>query len=271
MERDPVLERLFDDAVPGIDPPVAELVTGSQHLGRKLRLRRRLRIAGAALTVTALAATGTAVRWWPGGDTARQAVASAPADVTAPSSTLEPVTPEAMLQILSGVLPPDGKLTDFVGRSGRLAASGLPSQLGVVYDDGSGASELEVGIQPTQVPAPDLSCDGYQGHRSQVVSAPSCTTRVLPDGTKLQTLGSGDGRGHVYSISVHAFRPDGVHVWISAANGLSATASGATRPEPPLGTGLLEKVASSPAWQLTVEHTTTEQGRRLAAGLGAHG
>ncbi|WP_457029485.1 hypothetical protein [Kitasatospora sp. P5_F3] len=264
MERDPVLEGLFDEAVLRIDPPVGELVDGSMRLGRRRRLHRRLRIAGASAVVAALAATGAATRWDPGQDTARHTVASTTTEAPvpagpAPAPPRDQVTPEALLQILAEMVSPTGKLGAFTAQS---------DQIRVVYEDGRGAAELDLGILPSEEQNPDLSCTGYTGHRTPGAPEPSCTTHDLPDGTKLQTLVSGDGLGVLYSITVHAFRPDGVRVWISAANGLSGIEGGATRAEPPFGVGDLEKMAVSPAWQLTVEHATTEDGRRLAATLG---
>ncbi|GAA1182021.1 hypothetical protein F4556_005374 [Kitasatospora gansuensis] len=261
MERDPVLGGLFEDAVHRIDVPVGELVAGSMRLGRRQRLHRRLRIAGTSLVVAALATTGAATQWSSGEGDARRTVASGATSVfperPAPSPPREQVTPEAMLQILVEMLPSGGQLTEFVPESGH------PAAFSVVYDDGNGASELTVGMQPQRDPNPDLSCDGYRGLQAPGTPPPSCTTRELPDGTKLQTLTGGDGRTALYGITVHAYRPDGVRVWISAANGKTGYKGGVTRPKPPLGVLRLEAMAADPAWQLTVEHATAEEGRAL--------
>ncbi|MFJ5926221.1 hypothetical protein ACIQF6_26800 [Kitasatospora sp. NPDC092948] len=58
MDLDLELSRMMEESVTELSVPVAVIVAESKRRGRRLRLARRLRVAGAALTVVVLGAVG---------------------------------------------------------------------------------------------------------------------------------------------------------------------------------------------------------------------
>jgi hypothetical protein len=175
MQTDEDLAALFERAVTDLTPDVSAMVRRAEQLGRKLRRRRRIRLAtGSGLTVIAVVAAGFgALLTHPfaalGGHASPRAAtvgmasavgahatkgpavyprvrASASAGqqqaVGAQSAAANPMTPRQMLRVLRGMLPAGAVLTkDPTASNGRGA-------LEVNYNDGQGMVDIMIDIIP---------------------------------------------------------------------------------------------------------------------------
>lgn len=280
MQHDPELDELFD-AVRQLNPPVAEMVAESHRLGRRRRRHRRLRIAGAALTVTALAGTGL-VEWAPqrtapavtvAADTPPATPSTAPTS-SAPAEPTVPITQPAMLQILTDLLPPGSRLTRFDPEVAKYGDDAGLKSFEVRMDDGQGAADLNVLINRQGNLYGPFDCGELAtadlGERLPGMLPQSCRSEQLPDGGILHTTTGRVTSQGLYTVWARVDRADGVMVVISVGNGhVKEGGAGWTRSRlvPPIGLDRLATMVTSPKWQFQVPQSTAQAGTSLAATL----
>lgn len=164
--------RLADELAEAGEPPLGDLVDAAIARGQRLVLRRRVRLAAAALSVTVvLGLTGAGLvltdRGDPGGGTLPAAEASTGERVEA--------TPEGLLELLLRLLP-GGTTGEYAGLRDRRA--GIVSvQTYLVRDGGSGLVRLTVGRGGLFGPAPGMPPSTLRPTRD----VPPCvTTNGIP-------------------------------------------------------------------------------------------
>ncbi|WP_441246408.1 hypothetical protein [Kitasatospora sp. McL0602] len=187
-----------------LHPPIHAIVAEADRQGRKLRFRRRLQIAGAAAAVAALATTGTALGLQPGHDKGAVVQAAAPAaDPTAvgitpgaggtpttPATGSVPLNSDAMLKIVSGLLPAGTKLTNY--KPGQPDWAKLPGATSISVEADSGQGPVWITLSErdhvTGLPATDCNSDGKAGD-----SRPDCTPGTMAfDKSTIQAMGDWD-------------------------------------------------------------------------------
>ncbi|MFJ8041113.1 hypothetical protein ACIRBX_11475 [Kitasatospora sp. NPDC096147] len=287
MPHDPGLDELFD-AVHLIDAPVAAMVAESKRLGLRLRRRRRLRIAGAALAVAALATVATPGFWAADRDGSRAAVAATPpvrsVPPTSPGTTPDtattapdhdhatdpdpdpdpdpdstvPLTREAMLAILTRMLPSNGKAvllpvkeTPAVARTRWRPADGY-YEIAVRYADPRGAADLRVAL--SRMSSEQYDCRSEQG----------CTVNLLTDGQRQLVESRDDSRKDLRTLTVRRERLDGMAVTIVSGNAVidfDGHPVGGL-PTVPFSTEALWNWTGAPEWQELVPRGLTEPAGR---------
>ncbi|MEW1910173.1 hypothetical protein AB0442_17230 [Kitasatospora sp. NPDC085895] len=254
------LNGMFAESVHELSPPIGEMVAEGKRAGRKrLRIRRTLQAAGAAVAVAAVvtavavagprpgaaqaegpAAAGTAPPSAVGPSAAGPSAASpsagkGPAGAESGTGTVSPskgavaepgtadLTWQAMTEILSDLLPPGARL-------GNLNAFGVkyntkPNQryIELEYDDGHGPSTVMLTVSQGGPPSP-VTCETWQGGsdegtRKSGYEAPLCRTEQLPDGGRLRMFVTGTDVAGLYDEMMDLTRPDGTTVQVVAANG----------------------------------------------------
>ena len=228
------------------------LVTAGYARGRTLR-RRRTAMVTAGAAVLALAGTGgvlatTAGHGTAGGDRGVTA-ASAPshagatsgAHAVATAASVRPVSARQMEDLLISMLPP-GSVS---GRDGRGTDDELPPYAHVVFDDGHGASAIEVGVE-AQGGSP-INCD-------VVAPGDSCTQTHVHGGTLtvLKTYEYPDHRVDTKEWLAEFAGSDGSLVSVSEWNAPAEKGAPVSRPEPPLSAGRLGAIATDPAWRRVI-------------------
>jgi hypothetical protein len=126
--------------------------------------------------------------------------------------------------------------------------------LEVDYNDGQGAVDLIVDVQPTAMFAQPLACPKPlwtdEGQRPAGALPISCAMRTLPDGSiERDAVMYADAYGF-YGYGIYDQRPDGVTVFIQVANGINHTLPQVDRAQPPGSMAKWEAVAENPAWHL---------------------
>jgi hypothetical protein len=272
---------LFERAVRDLDPAVHAIVGRAEHLGRRLRTRLRVWMAlGSCLLVAALAGTalaaGVPLAHHPGARVAPAALRSQastrpartrhaspkPSDRSSPprpSRTSYPaggfaqlapgyqMTTGQMLHVLRSLLPAGSAVSNVNPYS---ATDGT---LEVDYNDGQGAVDLIIAIDPTAMYSP-LSCPTPlwtdEGHRPAGALPISCAMRTLPGGgIERDAVMYADAYGF-YGYNIYDQRPDGITVFIQVANGINHTLPQVDRARPPGSMAEWEAVAENPAWHL---------------------
>ncbi|MGW4809016.1 hypothetical protein [Kitasatospora sp. NPDC004272] len=224
------LSRVFDGAVALAPEPVpGRLAAGARRSGLR-RQRRHVAAATGALAVTVLAAAAglSAAGYGHSG-----------ADDPATSGHVR-VSEQRFEELLAGALPKDGKLQ----RMDRTWTGGRsPHEMGstLFYDDGSGASLLEVTVQYTADRVDQVVCmNAFQ------VPTDSCARTVQPDGSVLVI----DKLRNRSVAAVREWRavwaaPDGRQVRLTEYNG---EPSNPVRSAPPLTDAQLTAAVTSPVW-----------------------
>lgn len=127
-----------------------------------------------------------------------------------------------------------------------------PGALEVDYNDGNGAVDFMINVQPTSMFDP-LSCPTPlwpdEGPRPVGALPISCALRTLPDGSlERDAVYNADAYGF-YGYSVYVNRPDGMTVDVQVANGINHTLPQDDRARPPGSMAEWEALAESPVWQ----------------------
>lgn len=149
-----------------------------------------------------------------------------------------PVTAQQMEHLLISMLPP-GSIS---GREGRGTDDELPPYAHVVFDDGHGASAIEVGVETDGAVAP--GCDS--------VPAGDWCAQTHVDGGTLTVLKSWeypDHRTDTKDWLAEFQTSDGALITVSEWNAPAEKGAPVTRPEPPLSVRQLASVATNPAWR----------------------
>src|SRR5258708_9256107 len=275
------LADLFERAGRDLDPAVHAIVGRAEHLGRRLRTRLRVWMAlGSCLVVAALAGTAVAagvplahhrggrvapaaLRSWASATRARTRPASPkPSDRSSsrrprgrsyPAGGFPQLAPgyqmtiRQMLHVLRSLLPA-GSTVSIIN-----AYSAADGSLEVDYNDGRGAVDLIIGIDPTATYSP-LSCPTPlwtdEGQRPAGALPISCAMRTLPGGAiERDAVMYADAYGF-YGYNIYDQRPDGITVLIQVANGINHTLPQVDRARPPGSMAEWEAVAENPAWHL---------------------
>ncbi|MBY8882276.1 hypothetical protein [Actinacidiphila acidipaludis] len=224
------------------------MVTAGYARGRTLR-RRRTAVVTAAAAVLALAGTGGVLATTSGhgaagvnsgvtaASGASHGAATAGAHAVDTAAGARPVSAQQMEDLLVSMLPP-GTVS---GRDGRGTDDELPPYAHVVFDDGHGASAIEVGVETDGATAP--GCDS-------VPTGDSCTQTHVDGGTLtvLKTWEYPDHRTDTKDWLAEFQGKDGSLVTVSEWNAPAEKGAPVTRPEPPLSAGRLAAIATNPAW-----------------------
>src|SRR5260370_24765986 len=258
------LADLFEGAVRDVDPAAHAIVGRAEHLGRRLRTRLRVWMAlGSCLVVAALAGTalaaGVPLAHHPG---ARVAPAALRSQASATPARTRPASPKPsdrsssprppgrsypaggfpqlapgyqmtirqMLHVLRSLLPA-GSTVSIIN-----AYSAADGSLEVDYNDGRGAVDHIIGIDPTATYSP-LSCPPPlwtdEGQRPAGALPISCAMRTLPGGgIERDAVMYADAYGF-YGYNIYDQRPDRITVLIQGANGINHTLPQVDRARPP--------------------------------------
>ncbi|MFC8723144.1 hypothetical protein, partial [Kitasatospora sp. NPDC057198] len=191
-----------------------------------------------------------------------------------PGPVMVPVTAEAMLGILAGLLPPGGKLSEF--RPGPFVSTPAgATAFTVEYDDGRGAVQVSVVVSPPDPQAAPWDCGRVvltdAGPRPAGAEPPGCTSSTDAAGTMVSAVTSVGPSGGYYFRQVHLERADRTSVDLSVSNGPAPSPDQwfglAGRPVPPLTMAAWQAVVRDPAWRSEVPAATAEAGAALAATL----
>ncbi|MFE0458576.1 hypothetical protein ACFW1A_04845 [Kitasatospora sp. NPDC058965] len=209
-----------------LDPPIGAIVAEAGRQGRTLRRRRRQQIAGSLAAVAALATTAAALglQHGPAGAadlrlTAPAAAGSpatgpltvgspttaSPSTAGTPATGTVPLTSDAMLADLSGLLPANTKLTNY--KPGQPDWAQLPgaTSLSVEADSGQGPVWITLSVRDhvTGLPATDCNTTG-----STADQRPDCTPGTQHDGSTIQATGDWDGPADCSPVRLDVKRTD---------------------------------------------------------------
>ncbi|PBC70568.1 hypothetical protein BX265_5112 [Streptomyces sp. TLI_235] len=299
------LTGMLAESVHELSPPVSVMVAEGKRAGRRrLKIRRSLQAVGAAAVVAALVSTVAVLGPRPGGSDTVQAAgpatgagtgSSAPASVPSaggagkggssaspspsPSAPAEPATAnlswQAMLKILSDLLPPGAHLGNLDPFAVKFRTGADARYIELQYNDGHGASTVMVEVSRGGRPSP-VTCENWgggsdEGTRKPGYEKPVCLFEQLPDGGTLRSFVTGTDVAGLYDEMVHLVRPDGVTVSVTAANATLDQYTGqgglpitVTRDRPPLGLAGWKDVARSPKWQFKVPQSVADAGVAFA-------
>jgi len=275
--QDPVA-RLFDQVVQDLNPALDVLVERGERRGRKLRTRRRVRLAvGNSLAVAAVVGVGVAVSAQlskPGA--ARPAGLSATASASASGSP----SPTPATSIPAGPDPnptssPSGKASApastatattsrLLDTLRALVPGGIfsnarsawgPGTLQVDYDDGHGAVDLILSIGPRSSGDAPLTCPTApwkdEGARPAGALPISCATRTLADGSiEFDAVMYADSYGF-YGYDIYYAHPDGMEVTIQVGNGINHGIPQVDRAVPPGSMAQWSAIVRNPVWLRT--------------------
>jgi hypothetical protein len=281
MITEDAIAELFGKAVQDLDPAIHAILIRAERRGRRLRARRRIWLTlGCGLAVAALAGTAVAVPLASAHLQASRLAAEAArrhastrhsgTSHTRPKPSVHRSSPappkggsdawrflklapryrmptEQMLQVLESLLPAGSTVSNVN------PYSAMDGMLEVDYNDGKGAVDLQVDIDPTVTFAP-LACPKpmwpNESPRPAGAVPVSCAMRTLPDGSiERDAVYPTDSFGW-YAFSVYDQRPDGITVDISVGNGIIHTLPQVDRARPPGTLAEWEAVAENPAWHL---------------------
>ncbi|MFF1872243.1 hypothetical protein [Kitasatospora herbaricolor] len=255
------LARLLAESVEDLRPPVAVMVAEANRRGRRLLLRRRLKIAGSVAAVAALALTGAVLGLpeRPAGPAAAATRTTAP--VTPPPSAATGPTDataleSAMRKALVELLGPRAAVTsDPLGDEIRPDPR-LDAALWVRYDDGDGAVTVAVELHGPASAATGPSCGARASAGPE--SGYTCRTEAAGPGTLVTEVLSPPATGWT-TYRIWYAGPDGTRVAVSVHNGTlheptDPTLSGRlTRASPPLDLATWQWIAQNYRWQSLAE------------------
>jgi hypothetical protein len=226
------------------------LVTAGHARGRTLRRRRTAAMVTSAAAVLALAGAGGLLASTSAHGTAHGnggvSAASAPSrGATATAHAVDtaagarPVSAQQMEDLLVSMLPP-GTVS---GREGRGTDDELPPYAHVVFDDGHGASAIEVAVEPDGAAPPDCADAEGAGY--------SCTQTHVHGGilTILKGYEYPDHRTDTKEWLAEFRTQDGTLISVSEWNAAAEKDAPVTRPEPPLSAARLAAIATNPVWR----------------------
>ncbi|MER5638899.1 hypothetical protein ABT095_18285 [Kitasatospora sp. NPDC002227] len=285
MDLDEELARAFRAGVADLTAPVAEIATQSGRLGRRRQRLRRLRAGSAVLAVAALG-LGALLTVGPHGGQQQAVVSSTPVTTaTTPSAHAStepadtPLTPEAMVKLLTDQLPPGGRFVKYQDTS---STTGPFPEVGTFlsYDDGHGVSEIQLVFRKKSEPFPSAGrtpgiqdgmpgCDLQPRRPSGPPPGPiSCHAGYLADGSWAVVTATDAVVPGLYGYRVTLWQPTGYLLVLSEYSG-TINAYGhkeaTTRQEPPVPLDRWQAIADSPEWQPKVPRSVADAGARLVA------
>lgn len=223
----------------------------ARHQGMRARRRRRGSVVlGAAVVVGLVALGSTALS---GRDADRAGGVQVATTPSAPTGSL-PFTGRAVAAALRSAVSDaaQGRAGAFAGQAGSEAYA----QLDWTDADGRGVSVIGVNVQPGM----DFvsSCGATELHCTRTVTG-GATLTTYEEHTP---VAAGVGIRRVADL----LRADGTRIVVSATNGydLPSNRWDVTRPQPPLDTAQLTRIASLPWWGPELPAHFLEQGRQLA-------
>ncbi|MFJ8945621.1 hypothetical protein ACIRG4_20705 [Streptomyces sp. NPDC102395] len=253
---DPFEEQLsvaLRDAGGSFDTDRAALAAAGQARGRRLRLRRRAAVAGGAAGL-ALVGVGGALLV-PSGSTHGPAESSVAAKGTA-TPAAGGFSAREVVRTLERLLPGG----TFSGQEGRGTADEAGPLAYVVYDDGKGPAAVSValsriptgrGFDPAREvqPCPETGEGAPSG-------LDSCETGKLPNGSAI-TVYKGyeypDRRADTKAWGAELITPTGQRVNVSEWNSPAEKGKPVSRPEPPLDTAGLKRLAAAKEWRRIID------------------
>ncbi|WP_052442438.1 hypothetical protein [Streptacidiphilus neutrinimicus] len=234
---------------------LTRIVNGGVADGRRRRRRRNAAVVGGSAALALVAVGAAVVPSLTGAAQPREAVGPAARPSMSLAASGAPVSAntraQQMVTTLESLLPKDGRITDAVGRwvlpdSGTHPMTAPLASL--VYDDGKGASSIELALArypkgDAQLPTcgdpayvPNDVCHVYQ--------LPGGGRLLIDQGYEYPSRGSGTKDWHAVLDL-----PDGSHVEMDEWNAAAEKGSGVTRATPPLSPEQLRAIVTSKAWQ----------------------
>lgn len=243
------------------DTDRAALAAAGRVRGRRLLLWRRATVVSSVAGLALIGVGGALLLPSGASRDPRRSSVAASGKATRSAS---PVTGDELLRTFEKLLP-EGKVS---GREARGAdESMLTPYAHVVYDDGKGAGSVGIGldrVEPGSAQAgqlttcPDKTFTPYE----------HCSTSLLPDGSRLKVLQGyeyPDRRVDTKMWDVELVTPAGQHVSVIEWNAAAEKDAPVTRPEPPLTTAELKKIAKAEVWRGYVDSIPEDPKKPAAA------
>ncbi|GAB7104113.1 hypothetical protein JCM4814A_24270 [Streptomyces phaeofaciens JCM 4814] len=247
------------------DSPRTELTAAGARRGRRMQVQRRAAIVGSVAALALVGVGGSLLL--PGGtpDASPPSLAGNGSKAATTSYSGDDVV-RALVKLL-----PKGAFTETESRG---TDEELPPLAVGVFDDGKGPASLSLGLD--RIPADAGKIDPS----AQVMPCPedgqgdldSCESGLLPDGsavTVYQGYEYSDRREDTKSWGADLVTPAGQHVSLIEWNAPAEKGEPVSRPEPPLTTAQLKKVAADGVWRRIIDAIPEEE--RPTASAGGHG
>jgi hypothetical protein len=236
---------------------LTRLVNGGVADGRRRRRRRSAAVAGGstALALVAVAVGAAVVPSLTGATHPREVAGPAARPSMSLAASGAPISDRAraqqMVTTLESLLPKTARITDATGRW-ALADSGAHPMTAplasLVYDDGKGASSIELALArypKGDAPLPTCGDPAYVPNDvCHVYQLPGGGRLLIDQGYEYPSRGSGTKDWHAVLDL-----PDGSHVEMDEWNAAAEKGSGVTRATPPLSPEQLRAIVTSHAWQ----------------------
>jgi hypothetical protein len=277
MITEDAIADLFEKAVQDLDPAVQAILIQAEQRGRRLRARRRAWLAlGSGLVVVALAGTALAAPLAP----AHPEAARLPTGATHHHPSTRRPHPEPSARTPAAQPSGDGYTAGTTmklapgyrmsqGQMLRVLRSLLPAgstvsnvnpyswndgMLEVDYNDGNGAVDLILSIDPTALYGFRMACPNPpwtdEGQRPAGALPISCAMRSLPGGSIERDIVTNADSYGFYGYNIYDQRPDGITVFIQVGNGINHLTPQVDRARPPGSMAEWEAVVENPAWHL---------------------
>lgn len=263
-----------------LSPPINAIVAEAGQQGRKLRRRRRQQIAGSVAAVAALATTGTALGLQLGPAAAVQVAAPAAGGSSSsgtptagsptsgtptagtPTAGTVPLSSDAMLATLSGLLPANTKLANY--KPGQPSWAQLPgaTSFSVEADSGQGPVWITLSVRDhvTGLPATDCNTTGSAGDQR-----PDCTPGTQHDGSTIQAIGDWDGPADCSPVQLDMKHPDQVTIRLTLRTCVSRGGALVPTHKPAMTLAPWSNpVTGSHNWLLEVPSSLAAEGAELA-------
>jgi hypothetical protein len=236
----------------------AALAAAGALKGRRRLLRRRNAAVMSGAAGIALVGVGGALLLPSGGSpgTRGSAASSTRASASASATAPAPVSGAALIGTLELLLG-DGKYTKAVARG---TDEGSAPYVHVVYDDGHGASAVEVGMGRVR-PGSDEARQVTTCPAKVFTHYDACGTSRLADGSVVMVLQGyeyPDRRVDTKWWSAELVTPRGQHVSVSEWNAAAEKDAPISRSQPPLSPAKLTKLAASSAWREAIDTMPAE-------------
>jgi hypothetical protein len=252
---------------------VVGLVNGGVVDGRKRRRRRNVAVLGGSAALALVAVGGAMVPSLLNTPGAHHVAGPAAQPKLSLTASTKPVSDgeraQQMIDTLKGLLPSGGRITDATGRWTIPGQGTLAPLASLVYDDGHGASAIEVGLtrnQPGgQLPtcanpayAPNDVCHAYR--------LAGGSWLYLDQGYEYPSHGYGTKDWHVTLV-----KADGSQLDVDEWNAAAEKGDPVTRATPPLSADQLTALATSTAWQPLLKALPAPKPITRPAGLAPYG
>lgn len=245
---DPFEERLaagLHDAGNAFETDRAALATAGALKGRRRLLRRRNAAVMSGAAGIALVGVGGALLLPSGSPEVGGSATSTHAAATTAAPT--PFSANAMVQTLGRLLPHGAFKLSWP----RGTNEGTSPYIHVVYDEGKGASAIDVSLGRVE-PGSDEARQVTQCPGKALTHYDACGTSRLADGSVVMVLQGyeyPDRRVDTKLWTAELVTPQGQHVSINEWNAAAEKDSPVTRPQPPLSSAQLKNIAAASPWR----------------------